>query len=262
MSWVKFDDRYLDHPKIVKAGADAAIVDHAGIACCSRFATDGFVEHEFLLNACVNVFPSRTRQKRVGAALASLLKHGRWHAPDHDCARCPQPPAGSYVVHDYLEYQPSAAEAQARRDARVEAGRRGGLASGEKRRQEPEANAQAFASARASDEAKQKRTPSRPVPSPLPTSHSVSTPSNGPRAEDESFEQVWMEVAELKFRNADNIHNATAWKRTVAAEARAAHADEVRRWFEAYDVTFSQLAAAVVDGVPASWNYQKRKEAG
>ena len=43
----------------------------------------------------------------------ALTDAGLWHAPGHDCPRCPEPRAGQVVVHDYLEHNRSADEAEA-----------------------------------------------------------------------------------------------------------------------------------------------------
>ena len=41
-----------------------------------------------------------------------LVSVGMWHEPGHDCPRCPQPPEGHLVVHDYLMHQRSKAQAE------------------------------------------------------------------------------------------------------------------------------------------------------
>jgi hypothetical protein len=55
----------------------------------------------------------------------ALIAAGLWHEAGHACDRCPQPMAGTGIVHDYLVHQRSSGEAKALRDARREAGRKG-----------------------------------------------------------------------------------------------------------------------------------------
>jgi hypothetical protein len=59
------------------------------------------------------------------AVAKALVGAGLWHEAGHTCDRCPQPMAGTGIVHDYLVHQRSSGEAKALRDARREAGRKG-----------------------------------------------------------------------------------------------------------------------------------------
>jgi hypothetical protein len=40
----------------------------------------------------------------------ALIDEGLWHKPGHGCSTCPQPKAGTVVIHDFLEHQTSRAE--------------------------------------------------------------------------------------------------------------------------------------------------------
>jgi len=94
VSWVKLDDRFPDHPKMLRLGDDydACISLHVRALCyCAANLTDGFV-------------PSRVfcGEKRSAGLLMGI---GLWESAK-----------GGWQVHDYLEYNPSKEETMARRE--------------------------------------------------------------------------------------------------------------------------------------------------
>lgn len=98
MAWVKLDDQFTDHPKVIEAGPMASWLFVCGLTYCARLLTDGFI-------------PSGQVRKLAdldGAPdLAThLVTVGLWE-------RC----EGGFLVHDYLEYQPSAEKVKAERAA-------------------------------------------------------------------------------------------------------------------------------------------------
>lgn len=107
MSWARIDDQYPDHPKIVAAGHAAMALDVAGICYCARFLTDGFIPEDQV--------PRLLTHPNPGELVGALLRVRRWETA-----------AGGYLVHDYLDYNPTRAQALATRQARSAAGRRGG----------------------------------------------------------------------------------------------------------------------------------------
>ena len=131
MAWVKLDDHFPEHPKLLGLGHKLPIcgwLQICAIAYCNRHLTDG-------------LFPT--------AALVSFLPFSEhvqwtnWDAEDHpvtidvflladDMVRAgiwDGPFDGVYRIHDYLEYQPSKADTKALREARAAAGRAGGQAN-------------------------------------------------------------------------------------------------------------------------------------
>ena len=95
MGWVRLDDRFPDHPK-VEAISDRAFRLHIrGLCYCSKYLTDGRVP--------------RAVAKRLGSlkSLGELMAAALW-SDEKD----------GYSIHDYLEYNPSKAEADARSIAR------------------------------------------------------------------------------------------------------------------------------------------------
>jgi hypothetical protein len=43
MTWVKIDDGFADHPKVIEAGPMASWLFLCGLTYCSRQLTDGFI---------------------------------------------------------------------------------------------------------------------------------------------------------------------------------------------------------------------------
>ena len=95
MSWLKLESRYPRHPKLMGCSVMACWMDVCGMAYCAEYLTDGFVS-----DAAIRVLDSRLRSSRRHAD--ELVNCGRWERVD-----------GGYRIHDYLHYNPSAAEALA-----------------------------------------------------------------------------------------------------------------------------------------------------
>jgi hypothetical protein len=91
MPWFRIDDRAHSHPKWLAAG-NAAI---------GLFVRAGSYSAQHLTEG---VIPAAVA-KLYGtpAQAAKLIKVGLWHGSPHDCPRCPQAPAGDFIVHDFFE---------------------------------------------------------------------------------------------------------------------------------------------------------------
>lgn len=118
MSWIKLDDQWMDHPKIIMAGRDARDIWLASITWCAKHLTDG----EFP----ANLLPSLAVAAGVDVAncqgfARALLDVGLWEETEN-----------GYLIHDYLEYNPSREQALATKEARKQAGRAGGVAKASK----------------------------------------------------------------------------------------------------------------------------------
>lgn len=114
MTWVKFDDQFPIHRK-VKGLTDAEYRLHTeAVFWCARNLTDGHVGRDELRDVSGISKPERH--------LAALVKRGLWIETDT-----------GWVIHDYLEYQPSRSKVLQTRKQRAEAGKLGGKRSGETR---------------------------------------------------------------------------------------------------------------------------------
>lgn len=124
MSWARFDDHFDDDPDCDIVGPEAACLFICSITWSSRNETDGFI-------------PCARAAKLMGCspdAIDRLTQEAvRWWVEV----------PGGWQVRNYLKYNPSRAELEAQRAAKVEAGRKGGEKSGEVRRRNlSEASAQ------------------------------------------------------------------------------------------------------------------------
>jgi hypothetical protein len=121
MPWAKVDDRLQFHPKLRKVGLAGTGLFVKSLSYCAAYATDGFVDEVWVR--------AQVEQPGEDAELpGALVKAGLWHQAK-----------GGYRVHDYLSYNLSAAEWEARR-ARAEraAKARWGASGNASRNAEPE----------------------------------------------------------------------------------------------------------------------------
>lgn len=133
--WVKIDDAFHRHPKARAAGKDGRALFIASLCWTAANLTDGFIA-----TADLPLLAAEAEVK--GAATARrLVEVGMWDVV-----------AGGWVIHDYLDFNPSSEAVREKRRKRQEAGRKGGLRSGE-------ARAQATAEAHASANGNGSRTP-------------------------------------------------------------------------------------------------------
>ncbi|GLW91810.1 hypothetical protein [Actinokineospora globicatena] len=125
MTWFKADDRLADHRKVRLLGRDRLPAMGLWVLAgtwAAGAATDGFVPR-----AVARSWDAR------GRLADRLVQVGLWH--NHTADGEP-----GYLFHDWTDYQPTAAETTAKQQKRAEAGRRGGVKSGQTRRSKTEAN--------------------------------------------------------------------------------------------------------------------------
>ncbi len=107
MPWVRLDDNYPEHPKVIGL-SDAAFRLHTiALFYSARLLTDGLLPRTWLTGG---------RGRAVPKVTAELVAAGVWCVEGHD-----------YRIHDYLSYQPTREAVLAKRDRKAEAGRLGGL---------------------------------------------------------------------------------------------------------------------------------------
>ena len=128
MPWAKFDDRFISHPKVLAAGPLAIALHMRAIVHSALHLTDGIIRRRQLnhiLNWEDDAEDFDDAPPRNLELAARLVNAGLWEeAPEGE----------GWQIHDYLDWNPSRAEAQATSAARSEAGRKAGLASGAARR--------------------------------------------------------------------------------------------------------------------------------
>jgi hypothetical protein len=143
MTWFKVDDHFRDHPKVRQLGrsrlAAVGLWTLVGNWCADN-PSDGF--------APVEVVRRYSRDLRLADRLVQV---GLWEEAKQDGEI-------GYQFHDWLDVQPSAKEQAEKRRKRREAGRLGGVRSGESRRRSSEASG-------SSNSASKNEANANPVPS-------------------------------------------------------------------------------------------------
>lgn len=119
VTWVRLDDGFPDHPKVLSVGPRGCVIQIRAICYCSRFLTDGLISRA----AYMLITADLAMEGGPDAMAESMVKAGLWERVVPD----------GWRVHDYLEYNPSRTQVEEARRLRSEAGKRGGMASGESR---------------------------------------------------------------------------------------------------------------------------------
>jgi hypothetical protein len=96
MPWIRLDDQFPDHPKVIAAGPMAAWLYVCGIGYCNRLLTDGLIP-KGQVRKLADV-------DEAMALAARLVEVGLWEEVE-----------SGYRIHDFLDYQPSAEQVKAER---------------------------------------------------------------------------------------------------------------------------------------------------
>lgn len=129
MTWVKIDDQFADHPKILRAGPIAGWMHVAALCYANRHLTDGLIPRAALPTLASFDGVGLTREGQLIATpmrvdpadiAAILVAVGLWSEE-----------ADGYRIHDYLDFNPARADVEDHRAkvsaARSEAGKRSGF---------------------------------------------------------------------------------------------------------------------------------------
>ena len=221
-AWAKVDLGYLTNPKmsdILDASSTATLMHLASILHSAQHLTDGHVS-------------PKAMQRAVGgsdADASALIAAGLWHAPGHDCDDCPQPEDGKVYVHDYLEHNRSAEDAEEVSAKRSEAAKKRwaveSMQSASNLHSTLHANSTAKApetdagcnAEREKERKERKKGPKRTGPHPLPLDFSVTddmrawasevTPAVDPSRQTADFIYYWTKGGGAGKRKTD-------WERT------------------------------------------------
>lgn len=102
MAWARIDDGFVDHPKILRIWnrCPGAVGLHVrAIAYCAKHLTDGFIPEVAVETLSPN---QEAREEQVDA----LITEGAWYRDEG---------GETFVVHDFLDYQPTRDEVTDRR---------------------------------------------------------------------------------------------------------------------------------------------------
>ncbi len=117
MTWVRFDDQFPIHRKVAPLDDATYRLCSEAIPWSSRNRTDGRISAADL----AGVSKRATRQRA-----AKLVERRLWHVAGFECDSEACPPSGEdgWVIHDYWDYQPTAAKVKADLAAKAERTRR------------------------------------------------------------------------------------------------------------------------------------------
>lgn len=252
MAFLLIDDKMHSHPKVLAARNAAVGLWVRLLAWSSDHLTDGFIP-----KATAEAMGSKAE---IAALVAAVSRPGG--------AGLLEPCEGGYQLHDYLDRNPSADEVLERRrersEAKVRAGRAGGVASGEARRAKQKRSSGEAEQEAEGQPAREHTEAPPPYPYPRPRSTTTTTTnqagqpaSTGGGGGDLSPALVASLVAErLASASRGPIDNANAWKRTVAArilvEHSAAIAEGLADRCDPHDLARAIAAADLGDIAPAS----------
>lgn len=96
--WVKIDDQFPRHPKVVAAGGQAKLLYIDALCYSSCYLTDGFIAEAAL--------PHVSTIRNPESAARRLEEVGLWDPVD-----------GGWYIHDYHDYNPGAEMVKAERAA-------------------------------------------------------------------------------------------------------------------------------------------------
>lgn len=117
MTWVRFDDQASIHRKVAPLDDATYRLWREAIEWCSRNTTDGRIAAKELAGTSKRASKARARV---------LVDQGLWHDAGHHCdsPKCPPSGVDGWLIHDYLDYQPSKEQVTAEREAKAERTRR------------------------------------------------------------------------------------------------------------------------------------------
>lgn len=96
MPWVRLDEMFPEHPKVLAAGGDAAWLHVCAIAYCNRHLTDGFVP--------AGMIQRLSDRKKPLELVKRLIAQRMWEVA-----------SGGWQIHDFHEYQMSRAKVEEER---------------------------------------------------------------------------------------------------------------------------------------------------
>lgn len=114
MSFFQVDDGFHSNPKVMamleRAGFDRASKAISVWLLSGSLARDSGLDGVITLGQVAR--ETMTNPAAARKAVATLVEYGLWHAAGHDCDRCPQPPEGAYVFHQWFQFGYSPGDAE------------------------------------------------------------------------------------------------------------------------------------------------------
>jgi hypothetical protein len=172
MPWVRIDEEFPRHPKVVKAGPLGMAMHVAALCYCNQYLTDGFIPRA-VVSGLIDLSGIGMRQWM--GEVAGGGEDATWElvVQDLEDAGLWEREQGGWRIHDYHDYQPSREHVLKVREVRKEAGRKGGQAKSKQGGSNLLGNVRPLS--RATVEANG-QAESKPVPVPVPFDASPTHP--------------------------------------------------------------------------------------
>ncbi len=204
LSWIRLDDHFAEHPKIKEIGPLGLVLQVRALCYCSRYLTDGFLP-DTVLKSLLTEFADWNGVVGGNDWPAKMVKAGLWKSAQ-------KKGISGWIIHDYLDYNPSKSLIGKRRKAAQLAGRTGGLA-----RSKSQANRLAGRLSAATPPASQVFKPPAPTPS---TRSKDQLPWPSAKVTDDqrqAFESFWQSYP----RKVKKLDAQKAWLQTAAVRPEA-----------------------------------------
>lgn len=222
MSWVKIDDQFPYNRKIISAGIEGRSLYITALCYVSHQLTDGFIPEPVL-----PVLQALSGVTDVKQTASKLLEVCLWDACE-----------GGYMIHDYLEYNPTKDEVLKTREARKEAGAAGGRRSSESKQAKRQANAEQNSS---------KIQPPTRTPSPIDDSKESSSSD----LMTELQKCVLSTFGAKRFKNDTQKAVVSSWE-----EYPRPHIDQALKWAATNGMGLGQAIGAISKALP-KWGNSK-----
>jgi hypothetical protein len=197
MTWLKLDDQFSDHPKVVAAGPAAMWLFVCGLCYCGRHLTDGRIPKAMLPRLADVKSPTRLAARLVEVEL--------WHDDgDH------------FLVHHFLVHNPSRANVEKQRADNRDRQKRS-RSRRESQRDEDVTDGVTHSAPTRPD-------PSRPLPTDAGKPEDDDSRAVGPLSSSklDPHWEVWTGVGRLALaERADPPDNPTAYVTATARKARS-----------------------------------------
>lgn len=107
MSWFKIDDGFHCHPKVFAAGTPAVGLYVRCGSWAAQQVTDGVIPRQI------------AKLYGTPRMIKALIDAGLWHQAGHGCESCTEVDSNSYLIHQYLERNPSRVETELARESKT-----------------------------------------------------------------------------------------------------------------------------------------------
>ncbi len=113
MPYLNLDDEFTEHPKVDKLSDGAFRLHVSGMRYCAKNTTDGAIPEARI---------DRLKPRFKAPELRELIRCNVWHEGGEGCdsETCIKGESGEYVIHDYLQWNKSAAWWEKRRKDEAE----------------------------------------------------------------------------------------------------------------------------------------------